>query len=186
MSASPAARGLMATTGSCNDFSFVATGSGGRAPTPWEDEKITNVQDAGSRGVGLKAGALAGLIAGAVFMMMEMGLVAMAGDSPWGPPRMIAAIVMGEGVLPPPATFDLMILMAAMAVHFMLSIVIGVRFALVARRFGPRAAARRAGAPLLAPDGRLGERLSRLHTRARRNGRALRGLGRTPVRADPT
>lgn len=97
---------------------------------------ITNVQDAGSRGAGLKAGALAGLIAGAVFMMMEMGLVAMAGDSPWGPPRMIAAIVMGEGVLPPPATFDLMILMAAMAVHFMLSIVIGVVFALVARRFG--------------------------------------------------
>ena len=96
----------------------------------------TNVQDAGPPGAGLKAGALAGLIAGAVFMMMEMGLVAMAGDSLWGPPRMIAAIVMGEGVLPPPATFDLMILMAAMAVHFMLSIVIGIVFALVARRFG--------------------------------------------------
>lgn len=88
------------------------------------------------RNLGLKTGAYAGLIAGAVFMMMEMGLVAMAGDSPWGPPRMIAAIVMGEGVLPPPATFDLMILMAAMAVHFMLSIVIGLVFALVARRFG--------------------------------------------------
>lgn len=96
----------------------------------------TNAQVAAPRGAGLKAGALAGLIAGAVFMMMEMGLVAMAGDSPWGPPRMIAAIVMGDGVLPPPATFDLMILMAAMAVHFMLSIVIGVGFALVARRFG--------------------------------------------------
>jgi len=96
----------------------------------------TNAQVAAPRGAGLKAGALAGLIAGAVFMMMEMGLVAMAGDSPWGPPRMIAAIVMGDGVLPPPATFDLMILMAAMAVHFMLSIVIGVVFALVARRFG--------------------------------------------------
>jgi hypothetical protein len=41
-------------------------------------------------------------------MMLQMGLVALAGDSPWGPPRMIAAIVMGEGVLPPPATFDLM------------------------------------------------------------------------------
>lgn len=88
------------------------------------------------QGLNLKAGALGGLVAGAVFMMMEMGLVAMAGDSPWGPPRMIAAIVMGEGVLPPPATFDLMILMAAMAVHFMLSIVIGVGFAFVARRFG--------------------------------------------------
>lgn len=84
----------------------------------------------------LKAGALAGLIAGAAFMMMEMGLVGLAGGSPWGPPRMIAAIVMGEGVLPPPASFDLMILMAAMAVHFMLSIVVGIGFAFVAKRFG--------------------------------------------------
>lgn len=93
--------------------------------------------DAGApRGLNLKAGVLAGLIAGAVFMMMEMGLVAMAGDSPWGPPRMIAAIVMGEGVLPPPATFDLMVLMAAMVVHFMLSIAIGIGFAFIARRFG--------------------------------------------------
>jgi len=43
---------------------------------------------------------------------------------------------MGESVLPPPATFDVMIVMVAMAVHFMLSIVIGAVFALVARRFG--------------------------------------------------
>lgn len=96
----------------------------------------TQIRAEALSGSNLKAGALAGLIAGAAFMMMEMGLVAMAGQSPWGPPRMIAAIVMGPGVLPPPATFDLMILMAAMAVHLMLSIVIGIAFAFVARRFG--------------------------------------------------
>lgn len=84
----------------------------------------------------LKAAALAGLIAGAAFMMIEMGLVALSGESPWGPPRMIAAIVMGEGVLPPPASFDAMVLMAAMVVHFMLSIVVGIGFAFVAKRFG--------------------------------------------------
>lgn len=84
----------------------------------------------------IKAGALAGLIAGAVFMMMEMALVALAGDSPWGPPRMIAAIVMGQGVLPPPATFDAVVVMVAMAVHFALSVAIGLGFAFVARRFG--------------------------------------------------
>ena len=94
------------------------------------------IQAGGPRGSHLKSGALAGVIAGAVFMMMEMGLVALAGQSPWGPPRMIAAIVMGEGVLPPPASFDLMILLAAMAVHFTLSIMIGIAFAAVARRFG--------------------------------------------------
>lgn len=84
----------------------------------------------------LKAGALAGLIAGAVFIMMEMGLVALSGGSPWAPPRMIAAIVLGEGVLPPPASFDMVVLLAAMAVHFMLSIVIGIGFAFIAKRFG--------------------------------------------------
>tara|TARA_R110002051_G_scaffold75692_2_gene137608 strand:- start:1489 stop:1965 length:477 start_codon:yes stop_codon:yes gene_type:complete len=96
------------------------------------------VQAEGPHASDLKSGALAGIIAAAVFMMMEMemGLVAMAGQSPWGPPRMIAAIVMGEGVLPPPSSFDLMILMAAMAVHFMLSIVIGVVFAMGVRRPG--------------------------------------------------
>lgn len=84
----------------------------------------------------LKAGALAGLIAAVVFMMMEMGLVALAGDSPWGPPRMIAAIAMGEGVLPPPATFDLTVLMAAMAIHLLLSVVIGVAFAFAVSSLG--------------------------------------------------
>lgn len=63
-------------------------------------------------------------------------MVAMSGQSPWGPPRIIAAIVMGQDVLPPPATFDLMIMMAAMAAHFMLSIVIGIGFAFTAGRFG--------------------------------------------------
>ena len=77
-----------------------------------------------------KAALWAGLIAGVVFMMMEMILVAVAGGgSPWGPPRMIAALVMGESVLPPPATFDLGITMVAMIIHFMLSIILGVALA---------------------------------------------------------
>lgn len=71
----------------------------------------------------------AGLIAGLVFMMLEMILVAVVnGESPWGPPRMIAAIVMGKGVLPPPATFDLVIMMVAMMVHFAMSAMLGLVF----------------------------------------------------------
>ena len=55
-----------------------------------------------------RAAVLAGIIAALVFMMLEMVLVAsVGGESPWGPPRMIAAIGMGQTVLPPPATFDL-------------------------------------------------------------------------------
>ena len=69
-------------------------------------------------------------------MMSKTGLIALSGGIPCGPPRTIAAIVMGEGVLPPPASFDLMIMIAAMAVHLMPSIVIGVGFALIAKRSG--------------------------------------------------
>jgi len=83
-----------------------------------------------------KAALWAGLIAGVVFMMMEMILVAVAGGgSPWGPPRMIAAMVMGEQVLPPPATFDTGVITVAMMVHFVLSIVLAFIFAWVASRW---------------------------------------------------
>ncbi len=84
----------------------------------------------------LHAGAavVAGLIAGAVFMMLEMILVPMImGGTPWAPPRMIAAIAMGPDVLPPPATFDLGIVIVAMMVHFALSIVLALLFALLAK-----------------------------------------------------
>ena len=80
--------------------------------------------------IDLRAAAVAGIIAGAVFLMLEMLLVTLVdGMSPWGPPRMMAAIVMGEGVLPPPASFDLPIMAAAMLVHFALAIVLGIVFA---------------------------------------------------------
>lgn len=81
-----------------------------------------------ARGVDWSAAAWAGIISGAVFMMLEMVMVPVFMEgSPWGPPRMIAAIAMGQDVLPPPATFDFVILMAAILVHFILS----VAFALV-------------------------------------------------------
>ena len=75
----------------------------------------------------LKGAIWAGLVAGVVFMMLEMALVALIqGMSPWAPPRMIAAIGMGEGVLPPPATFDAGIFTVAMAIHFALAVVLAI------------------------------------------------------------
>jgi uncharacterized membrane protein YagU involved in acid resistance len=41
----------------------------------------------------------------------------------------------GQGVLPPPATFDAMILLAAMAVHFVLSLVYAFIFAWIVSRW---------------------------------------------------
>lgn len=80
-----------------------------------------------TRSIDWKAGIWAGLIAGVVFMMLETVLVGtIGGQSPWGPPRMIAAMAMGEGVLPPPAAFDLTIMMVRMMIHFGMSIVLGL------------------------------------------------------------
>lgn len=87
-------------------------------------------------GLNNRAVVMSGLIAGLVFLMLEMILVATLLDqSPWGPPRMIAAMVMGRGVLPPPASFDLVIVMVAMMVHFVLAIVLAFVFAVL---FGAR------------------------------------------------
>lgn len=84
--------------------------------------------------ISAKAAIWAALIAGAVFMILEMIMVPVfMGGSPWGPPRMIAAIGMGEGVLPPPATFDAAIVLVAMLIHFGLSVVLAFVFAFIAR-----------------------------------------------------
>jgi hypothetical protein len=59
--------------------------------------------------------------------MVEMLLVWLVlGMSPWAPPRMMAAMVLGPEILPPPADFSLMAVMTAMVIHFPLSIVYGL------------------------------------------------------------
>lgn len=95
---------------------------------------MTAVSTAAVPPLNTKAALWAALLAGAVFMMLEMIMVAVfMGESPWGPPRMIAAIGMGKGVLPPPATFDASIMMVAMLIHFGLSVILAFLFAFIAR-----------------------------------------------------
>lgn len=80
-----------------------------------------------------RKGAIGGLVAGLVFVMMEMALVpTVGGGELWGPPRMMGAIVLGSSALPPPATFDAGIVMVGMLVHFALSAVLGAVFAAAA------------------------------------------------------
>lgn len=75
----------------------------------------------------IKMAMISGLIGGAVFLVLEILLVAtIIGDSPWNPVRMIGAILLGREVLPPPGTFDLGIFLAASLVHFALSALLGI------------------------------------------------------------
>ncbi len=96
---------------------------------------------AGQGHIDWKAGVYAGLIAGVVFLMLEMIMVWLfMGESPWAPPRMIAAMALGKDVLPmpdKPATFDFGIVMTAMIIHFVLAVIYGlICAAIVANRMG--------------------------------------------------
>lgn len=82
-----------------------------------------------------RSGIFAGLVAGLVFLVVELILVpTVGGGALWGPPRMMGAIVLGPDVLPPPASFDAVVVLTGMLVHFILSAVLGVIFALVVGR----------------------------------------------------
>lgn len=88
-----------------------------------------------------KSAVIAGLIAGAVFLVLEMVMVPLfLGGSPWGPPRMIAAIALGRGVLPPPATFNITAVLVAMVIHFVLSALYALILAVLVSRVSTMAA----------------------------------------------
>lgn len=81
-----------------------------------------------------RAAIWSGVIAGLIFVMLEMIMVPLfLAGSPWAPPRMIAAILLGESVLPPPATFDFGVFMAALVLHLMLSILYAIVIAFLVK-----------------------------------------------------
>ena len=67
----------------------------------------------------------AGLLGGLAFLVLEMLMVSLfLGASPWAPVRAIAALILGKGILPPPPpTFAWGVFLAALLVHFVLSVV---------------------------------------------------------------
>ena len=81
------------------------------------------------------AALLGGCVAGAVFLVIELFAMSVAGQSVWSPLRMIAAIVMGRDVLAQPATFAAGVVLVALLVHFALSILFAVILAVIMAPF---------------------------------------------------
>lgn len=78
------------------------------------------------------AAVVAGVAAGALVMVLELLWVTLVmGVSPWVGPRMIAAMLLGPGVLEL-ATFNVWVVAASLFVHFALGSVLGIVFALAA------------------------------------------------------
>ena len=80
--------------------------------------------------VNWSAAAYAGIIAGILATVLQIALWSVFGDALhtilFRDARFAAAIVMGRKVLPPPASFDWMVVLVATLVHFALSIAYGL------------------------------------------------------------
>lgn len=93
------------------------------------------------RAIGPLGGAVAGLAAGTVATAVQMLLWWSASYPPLGmllrDARLAAAIVLGPSVLPPPVSFDWSVLLAASAIHFVLSIAYGLLLMRLVARLAP-------------------------------------------------
>ncbi|WP_429454766.1 hypothetical protein [Paraburkholderia sp. WC7.3g] len=83
----------------------------------------------------LRAAVIGGCVAGVVFLVIELVAMRLMGQSVWGPPRMIAAIVLGRDALMQPATFAPGIMLAALVTHFVLAMLFTVILAVIMAPF---------------------------------------------------
>ncbi|MPW23016.1 hypothetical protein GCT13_41130 [Paraburkholderia sp. CNPSo 3157] len=83
-----------------------------------------------------RAAVWAGMIAGAVFLVLGAFLMAVVTEQdPRVPPHMIAAIILGRGALQSMDAFPVGIVVAALAVHFGLAILLAVILSLIIASF---------------------------------------------------
>jgi hypothetical protein len=84
-----------------------------------------------------KAVLWAGVTAGTVFLLVNLFVVPrIMGGSFWISARLVGSMLLGEGVLAPPATFHAGALAAAMAVHYTLALALAAIIAFVVHRGG--------------------------------------------------
>lgn len=73
-----------------------------------------------------RAAAVSGIVAGSVLLLLASILVVAMGGNVWGPPRMVAAIALGKSVFVQPTSFDVVMVVVALAVHFILAVAFAV------------------------------------------------------------
>jgi hypothetical protein len=83
-----------------------------------------------------KAAIIAGLAGGLVSLATNIILSSRLLENPWVLIRIIASILMGEGVLPPPANFDWSVFLISLFIHLLLSVVFASLIAIVVHQWG--------------------------------------------------
>ncbi|TPQ31740.1 hypothetical protein [Cupriavidus pinatubonensis] len=82
-----------------------------------------------------RAAVVAGVVAGVIFLMMEVAAAMVLGSSPLAAMHMTAGIVMGHNVVSAAPTFTPSVLTVAVGVHFVLSIAFGLILAAIMAPF---------------------------------------------------
>lgn len=78
-----------------------------------------------------------GVIAGTAFLLLQMAMaIWLLASSPWVVFRWNAAIVLGKSVLPPPADFNLIIVIIGLMIHYATSIGASLLLAFMIHRWG--------------------------------------------------
>jgi hypothetical protein len=93
------------------------------------NKKMTQVVD-------WSAAVWSGVISGVIFLAISMLLTYIYIGSPWVINRLIASVVMGPNVLPPPATFDATIFIVSIIVQLLLSLTFACIIAIIFHRWG--------------------------------------------------
>lgn len=83
-----------------------------------------------------RAAMWAGVISGAAFLLVNLILTAVTLGSPWIVTRIIASIVLGSTVLPPPVSFEFGIFVVALLIHFALALLFAGLLAIIIHRWG--------------------------------------------------
>lgn len=79
----------------------------------------------------------AGLLAGALFLAVNFLVMPLViGGNVWVMVRLFASLLLGDGILAPPATFDLTALSVALVTHFALSVLYAMIIAYIIHRGG--------------------------------------------------
>ena len=97
---------------------------------------MTNARRRMKQLVDWRAAIWSGVISGVVFLVVAMALTAAYVGSPWVMTRLIASVILGKGVLPPPASFTVGTFLASAVVHGVLSVGFACLIAYVFHRWG--------------------------------------------------
>jgi hypothetical protein len=85
----------------------------------------------------LTAGTVGGLLGGTLMAAFSMSVSMLQGPGMWMPVKLIGGVVLGSRAVNRPGSFDVRPILMGLAVHAVVSVILGILFALLSSRLPP-------------------------------------------------